>query len=361
MEPRQRVASLIAGWRGLGHFWLAVTLLLAIGGITLQILGPPGPPSSRIAASQVPPNKAPVPSQASQPAAAPPLPAPTTPAVPRPGRDTPGPIADPDPALLEPAPEFPSNLMPRIAIDGRMPMQVYAAGFDRSTRRPQVGLLIAGVGLNQADSEAAIRTLPGGVTLAISPYAANPAKLLALARTAEHEYLLSIPMEPQGYPLNDPGPQALMANLAPDQNHTRLEWALSRIAGYVGVTGALGSMRGERFASLADQMKSVATEFAERGLLYVDARPGSAPPPGVWSRTVAIIIDEPATAADIDDKLARLVKLAREQGSALGLVTVVRPMTTDRIAVWANGLAADGLALAPVSALVQPPAASPPP
>jgi uncharacterized protein len=127
------------------------------------------------------------------------------------------------------------------------------------------------------------------------------------------------------------------------------------------VTGALGSMRGERFASLADQMKSVATEFAERGLLYVDARPGSVPPPGVWSRTVAIIIDEPATAADIDDKLARLVKLAREQGSALGLVTVVRPMTTDRIAVWANGLAADGLALAPVSALVQPPAASPPP
>jgi len=251
--------------------------------------------------------------------------------------------------------------MPRIAIDGRMPMQVYAAGFDRSARRPQVGLLIAGIGLNQTDSEAAIRSLPGGVTLAVSPYAANPAKLLALARMAEHEYLLSIPMEPQGYPLNDPGPQALMANLAPDQNHTRLEWALSRIAGYAGATGALGSMRGERFASLADQMKLVVTELAERGLLYVDPRPGSAPSPAVWSRTVNIVIDEPATAPDIDDKLARLTKLAREQGSALGLATVVRPVTTDRIAVWANGLVADGLALAPVSALVQPPATKPPP
>ena len=32
-----------------------------------------------------------------------------------------------------------------------MPMQVYAAGFDTSTRRPRIGLLIAGVGLNQAD------------------------------------------------------------------------------------------------------------------------------------------------------------------------------------------------------------------
>ena len=52
-----------------------------------------------------------------------------------------------------------------------MPMQVYAAGFDSSSRRPRVGVLLAGIGLNQADSEAAIRLLPGGVTLAVSPYA----------------------------------------------------------------------------------------------------------------------------------------------------------------------------------------------
>ena len=93
-------------------------------------------------------------------------------------------------------------------------MQVYAAGFDSSTRRPRVGLLLAGVGLNQAESEAAIRALPGGVTLAISPYAQNTAKLLGAARSAEHEYLLSIPMEPQGFPLNDPGKQALMTSLS---------------------------------------------------------------------------------------------------------------------------------------------------
>jgi polysaccharide deacetylase 2 family uncharacterized protein YibQ len=36
---------------------------------------------------------------------------------------------------------------------------------------------------------------------------------------------------------------------------------------------------------------------------------------------------------------------------------VAGPVTIERIANWANGLTADGLALAPVSALVQPPAA----
>lgn len=236
-------------------------------------------------------------------------------------------------------------------------MQVYAAGFDSSTRRPRVGLLLAGVGLNQADSEAAIRALPRGVTLAISPYAADPAKLLAAARSAEHEYLLSVPMEPQGFPLNDPGKRALMTSLSPEQNHERLEWVLSRFAGYVGAVGAEGSLRGERFASLPEEMKPVLTELARRGLLYVDPRPGAAPLPLVWSRRVDLVIDEPGAAADIDDKLAQLARLAREKGSALGFAGTVRPVTTQRLAAWASGLPADGLALAPVSVLVQPPAA----
>ena len=170
----------------------------------------------------------------------------------------------------------PSDLLPRIATDGRMPMQVYAAGFDATSRRPRVGLILAGVELNQADSAAAIRDLPGGVTLAFSPYAENPARLLATARLAEHEYLLAIPMEPQGYPLSDPGPQALMTNLTLEQNRERLEWALSRFAGYVGTTSALGGMRGERFAGLPEQMELVASVLARRGLLYIDARPGAA-------------------------------------------------------------------------------------
>jgi hypothetical protein len=351
-EPRQRFGSLVAGWRGLGLFWLVIVLLLAAVGAALQIIGPPGPPDPRPVAIQAPP-QVPAPSpQALKPA---PRVEAEVQKVPRPGRDTPGPIADPDPALLEPVTGSPADLVPRIAADGRMPMQHYAAGFDSSTRRPQLGLVIAGVGLNQADSEAAIRSLPGGVTLAISPYAQNTAKLLAAARLAEHEYLLAIPMEPQGFPLNDPGPQALMANLPPEQNHVRLGWALSRIAGYVGATGALGSLRGERFASLPEQMNTVLFELGRRGLLYVDPRPGT-PPPHVWGRSIDLVIDEPPTAIAIDDKLAQLVRLARENGSALGLVGVVRPVTTERIAAWANGLTASGLVLAPVSALAQPPA-----
>jgi polysaccharide deacetylase 2 family uncharacterized protein YibQ len=345
--PRQ----FFAGWRGLGRFWSLVAVLLVAGGVILRLAGPPPAPGLRPIASQaLPPSPTREPAKPVTQAAAPPPPS-------QPGRDTPGPIADPDPALLEPVSGSTSDLLPRIAADGRMPMQVYAAGFDTSTRRPRVGLLLAGVGLNQADSEAAIRTLPGGVTLAISPYAQNTAKLLEAARTGEHECLLSIPMEPQGFPLNDPGRQALMTSMTMEQNRSRLEWLLSRIAGYAGAVGAEGRLRGERFASLPDEINPVLAELARRGLLYVDPRPGAAPLPLVWSRTVDLVVDDPGAAADIDDKLGQLTRLAREKGSALGFAGAVRPVTTQRLAAWANGLAADGLALAPVSALVRAPAA----
>jgi uncharacterized protein len=338
----------MAGWRGLGRFWLAVLLLLTATAITLQVLGPPRPAGQALAPAPSPP---PAPQASAAPA---PAPARAVPAA-RPGRDSPGPIADPDPALMEPVTGQRNEFLPRIAADERMPMQVYAAGFDRTSRRPRVGLILAGVGLHQDESIAAIKALPAGVTLAFSPYATNPARLLAEARLAEHEYLVSVPMEPQGFPLNDPGPQALMTNLAPEQNRVRLEWALSRFTGYVGATGALGAMRGERFAGLAEQMNPVLTELAQRGLLYVDPRPNGEALPLVWQRDVDLVVDEPPSAAQIDQRLGELAKRARERGAALGLAGTVRPVTTERIAKWADGLMNDGVVLAPVSALAEPP------
>jgi hypothetical protein len=342
-----------AGWRGLGRFWLVVVAALAAGGVGLHFAGP-RPAVVPPAAHPAPPPPQPAAAKAAKPPPAPSQP-PARPGQPRPGRDTPGPVADADPALLEPMGSSSSDLLPRIAADGRMPMQVYATGFDSSSRRPRIGLVLGGIGLNQAESEAAIRALPHGITLAISPYAQNINKLLSSARAAEHEYLVSIPMEPQGFPLNDPGRQALMTSLSLEENRERLLWVLTRITGYVGAIGAEGALRGERYASLPDEMNLVAGELARRGLLYVDPRPGSRPPPRVWERTVDLVIDEPPTAADIDGKLARLSQLARDNGSALGYAGAVRPVTVQRLAAWANALPAEGLALAPVSALVQPP------
>ena len=120
----------------------------------------------------------------------------------------------PTAALLEPAPGFDGGMLPRIGPDGRMPMQVYAAAFDAADKRPRVAVLLAGIGMAEIDSEEAIRATPAAVSLAISPYAPRPGRLLEIARATGHETLISIPMEPLGYPLNDAGNHALLTGAA---------------------------------------------------------------------------------------------------------------------------------------------------
>ena len=354
---RLRGNGFLGGWAGLGRFWLIVVLLVAVGGGTLQWLGAPPEPSpapkaESVAATQVPP--APTQMPGTRPGAVEVRREADT--SQQPGRDTPGATASPDPALLEQDASDPNHSLPRIAADGRMPMQVYAAGFDPTTTRPRVGLIVAGIGGRAADSTTAVQELPSAVTFAISPYVTNLAALLDSIRMAQHEYFVSIPMEPEGFPHNDPGPEALMTGLPSRDNLKRLHWVLSRFSGYVGGTDALNSLRGERFAAQADQMQAMLTELAARGLMFVDMRPRIDALPKAWSRSVDLVIDDPATETDIDAKLAALSKLAKDKGSALGLATGPRPVTLERIKAWANGLQDQGLILAPVSALAHPPA-----
>lgn len=368
--PRRSAWLAAPSLRALGLTWSAALALAAVGAGALAVLGPPRPAEpSRHAEAAAPDEHHPAPhapdaAHASSgghaaPAAhgpddhaaqAPPPPA-------RPGRSEGSGIAAPDRALSEAATDVQGGgALPRIAPDGRAPMAVYARPFaPPPAGTPLVGLVIAGAGLNAGDTEDAARLLPGGVTFALSPYAAGLAKVQDALRAGGHEMLLSIPMEPQGYPANDPGPQALLTGANDARNLRALNWALTRAEGYVGVTGALGTMRGERFAASAVQMAPVLDVLAARGLLYLEPRPGAAPPPGVWARGVDSVIDEPTTRRDIDTKLAALEQLARERGSAIGLIGAVRPVTIDRIGAWSGGLAARGVALAPVSALAQPP------
>ena len=357
--PARRIGRYLSGWQGLVRFWAGLLLLLMIGGAVLQVLGPPsavvGSGAERKVA--VGAHTEPVPAQqavrarpqeAGKPGA-PPL---------RPGRDTPGPIADPEPALLEPLAADPKLMLPRISIDGRVPMRVYASGFDPSSLRPRVGILIAGVGMSELDSLAAIKKLPAGITFAITPSGADLGRLLAAARANEHEYLLSVPMEPLGYPVNDPDDRsALMTAVAPSDNMARLYTILGRLTGYAGVTNVLGSMRGERLAGVVDQFEPVLEEVANRGLFFLDGRIGQKPLPRAWNRSADVVLDdEPLDAAALDQRLDGLSRLALDKGSAVGIVSAPRPVTVDRIAAWANTLAAKGLALAPASAMMLPPA-----
>ena len=327
-------------WRTLKLFWLAVLATAAVGAAILQWLGPPTRPGSGTATG-APPTMA------------------AEHAVAAPQRNAANIIADPDPDLLigyEGA--EPNALLPRVAADGRTPMAVYAAPFDRSITHPKVALVVAGIGLNEADSMAAIKQLPGPVTLAVSPYAGPIPSILAAARQAGHEYLLSVPMRPDGFPINDPDDRhALMTSLSPPENLIRLHWVMARITGYIGLINIIGQMQASRSVTDIEQIEPVLQDVASRGLLFVSGTSGPAPIPHAKGRVADMVVDEqPFDAATLDQRLAVLDTLAREKGSALGVIMLPYPVTLERVAAWAGGLAQKGVALAPVSAIAVAPA-----
>ena len=365
-QPQANIGRLM--WRGLACFWGVVLLAGASGAGILQYLGPPRPHPVLAEAGAAesahshgdPPPAAPTPPvNAAATARVTPIPAPAHPSAPLPALPT---IGASEPALLERSALYDNATLPRIAPDGRASRQAYAASFDKTDTRPRVAILLAGLGMNEADSLAAT-SLPAPVSLAVTPYATRLDKFLAAARTSGHELFLSLPMEPQGYPLNDPGNRAMLTGASPATNAQLLEWALTRFSGYVGATGALGDMRGERFAAAADQMAPLQDTLSQRGLLYVDPRPNAMRRAGQLptTRGVDLVLDDPAGADELDRNLARLEKRARDRGAAIGLAGRPSPLTVDRIAVWATGLEARGVALAPVSVVVQMPQVATPP
>ena len=267
-----------------------------------------------------------------------PVTAPKAPASPLPA----APIA----GLSQPGPNGP---LPVIATDGRVPAQAYARPF-RPNGRPRVALIVGGLGLNAVTTRAAIERLPAEVTLSFVPYAEGLQGWIDLARAQGHEVMLEMPMEPTGYPDNDPGPYTLLAASDQADIAAKMNWLLGRATGYFGVTNYLG----DRFATSDAGMTAFLGVLRQRGVAFLDDGSMSRRP-GAWARASANrVIDEQQTPAAIVGQLNAIEALAKARGQALG-TGFSYPVTVEAVARWAAGLEARGLQLAPASAMTQRP------
>ncbi|MEA1937548.1 MAG: divergent polysaccharide deacetylase family protein [Pseudomonadota bacterium] len=264
-------------------------------------------------------------------------------------------------AVLTPAPyqpvteTLPNGIqLPKIADDGRQPWQVYARPFATMNNAPRIAIVMSNLGLSQSTTKAAINELPPDVTLAFAPYAENLDTLFQTARTAGHEVLLSLPMEPLTYPRDDPGPKPLLTTNSDNQNIDNLAWMLSRAQGYVGVTNFMGS----RFTADAARLRPILKIMKNRGLMVLDARATShsemiriAKETGLPRAANNRYIDHVAKAAIIDEHLRTLEHIAAETGAAVG-IGFAYPVTRERLLAWLPTLHAKGLVLAPLTAVV---------
>jgi polysaccharide deacetylase 2 family uncharacterized protein YibQ len=277
---------------------------------------------------------------------------PQLPNVPPPSQTGRGLRPAPDPALIEQSSFGP---LPRIGADGREPWQAYARPVTSGDDRPRIAVILSGLGLSSAATEAAIQGLPGEVTLAFQPFADNIQQWIRLARAAGHEVLLNLPMEPVDFPANDPGPRALFVTLSPDENEERLRWALSRVTGYVGVVNHMGS----RFTTSREAMQPILAEIKARGLLYVDARSSARSIATVMASQMQVpraindrfLDSREVSRVTIDARLIELERIAKDAGVSIAIGQAF-PVTIERVREWAQTLESKGLALVPVSAVV---------
>jgi polysaccharide deacetylase 2 family uncharacterized protein YibQ len=254
--------------------------------------------------------------------------------------------AAPIAGLSQPGPNGP---LPVIAADGRVPAQAYARPF-RSNGRPRVAIIVGGLGLNAVTTRAAIERLPAEVTLSFVPYAEGLQGWIDLARAQGHEVMLEMPMEPSGYPDNDPGPHTLLASAEAADIQARMNWLLGRATGYFGVTNYMG----DRFAASDAGMSAFMSILRQRGVAFLDDGSMSRRP-GAWARASANrIIDEEQNPTAIVAQLNALEALAKGNGQALG-TGFSYPVTVEAVARWTADMDARGLQLAPASAMTQRP------
>lgn len=178
-------------------------------------------------------------------------------------------------------------------------------------------------------------------------------KLARAWRDSRREVFALLPMEPRGYPQNDPGKDAILLDLSRIEVEDRIQRALSALAPVSGVVTRMGSAA----VNDPDVMKSVLGELRRRDLPFLDAHgPGPSVVEeigehlGARTATVGGSLDG-ATAASVRAKLPAIVESAIQRGVIIISIRANGAVLTALEAERA-GLAARGVELVPVTSLI---------
>jgi len=250
---------------------------------------------------------------------------------------------------LPPAP-LPSPLSP----SGSKPAwQQFALAMPATGGKPMIAIVIDDMGIDKADA-ARVIGLPGPLTIAFMSYATELTAQAQAARAAGDEIWMHIPMEPMDGEI-DAGPNVLKANLSPEEIRRRLDWALARLPGIVGVNNHMGS----KFTQSGPGMAVVMEELRARGLAFLDSRTIAstvasqvAGQIGVPHIDRDIFIDNDESVEAVLRQLEETEHVAQRKGFALA-IGHPHPTTIAALQQWLPTLRAKGFVLVPASALVR--------
>lgn len=304
--------------------------------------------------------------------AATPSPAPAEPAPAQtPTAETPAPTPDPAATETETTTETatPEQVDPLNPVEKRLPdgsiipiageqnaWQFYAKPRENiGESTPRIALVISGLGLAERATQAAV-ALPDTVTLSFSSYGALTAGWSQVARQKGHELLLDLPVQTRKYPAADPGTDGLLLALSPQEMAERFTHVLTKARGYVGLT-----MPRDDSLSEDEKIMQLLALFRQHGLLMVNSYPQqtaamfqATQKTGVPILQTQVLLDTQLDETEIKNRLARAEDLSRRYGQIL-VIGNAYPLTLGLVDSWLQTLPQKGIAIVPVSALVNMP------
>lgn len=220
----------------------------------------------------------------------------------------------------------------------------------------RVSVIITNLGISAKTTTHAIEDLPSTFTLAFSPYADQLQHWLDKSLADGHENMMSLPMEPEDYPRDDPGPKALLTRASVAENASNLAWTLRHAGKISGVVNYMGS----RFLKDEEKLAPVLHSLKKADLLFVESSPPENTLPPVLMQDIKakglkadVVLDSDATETEVRQALAKLENRALQNGYAVAIVSAF-PATVNTLPQWADGLPERNIKLVPLSKVKTP-------
>ncbi len=197
-----------------------------------------------------------------------------------------------------------------------------AAATDRKRGTlPRIAIIIDDIGYDRKNAEA-LAMLDHNLTFSIlpgSPYGKE------IAKTLHHQgfpLMLHLPMEPVEYPEVDPGSNALLSIMSPDELISQLRRNLDEIPNIEGVNNHMGS----RLTTLSEKMNQIFSILKKRDLFFIDSITASDSMCASSAKLLKVnfarrdvFIDNIQDAGYINGQLEQLMEIAEKNGEAIGI------------------------------------------
>jgi len=193
------------------------------------------------------------------------------------------------------------------------------------------------------------------LSFSVFPFARHSREFAREATRRGRDVLLHLPLEPKGYPEQDPGKGGLLTTMGRKELVSQLEKDLSAVPYVKGVNNHMGS----KFTEDPELMRLVLEDVRRKGLFFLDSRTTAksvgysvARQLGLRTGRRNVFLDNEKDVERIKARISELIELSMKNGGAIGIGHPY-PETLEAIRQSLPSIKENGVRLVPVSSLLE--------